>query len=1193
MKLRTQMMSGYLLVFLVVVFVAGVSYWSRTNFFRLNEEAERIHEVLTKARLIEKLVVDMQTAKRGFLLTGEEEYLDPYKEAQDTYERELSRIADLVSGDPRQLTRIEEIDVIVKQYRDTVLLPQIEDKRRGTAATSPAEGALDKATDRRGREFMVRIRDSLGIFISAEQDHLIEGQKAEHRSAFVSLCVVWGGAAAAVALGLAAMFITTRSILRAVGGEPAAIAGVAEEIAKGNLDIGLAEVPGAGTGIGASIGAMLLALRQNREQVEQQDWLKTGLARLNEVMSGDPALSTLASGVISEMATYVGAQVGAFYVARNGNGQILTLLGSYAYTKRKNLSNEFKPGEGLVGQAAIERNQILVANVPEDYVKVTSGLGERTPRFICVTPFLHEDRLKGVVELGTLNELSDQQLEYVAQAMPALAIAVESAESRASLAESLEESRQLAEELQSQQEELQVTNEQLEEQTQRLKESEERLRAQQEELEVSNEELEEKNNLLERQKKEVERARKEIEDKAAEVTLASKYKSEFLANMSHELRTPLNSLLLLAQSLAENKEGNLSVDQVESARVIHGSGSDLLNLINEILDLSKIEAGRMDVHEGIVAVGELADAVRTTFQHMAAEKGLKLEVRTEEDAPEKIQTDRKRLEQILKNLVSNAIKFTDTGSVDVVFSRPRPGVSLSRSGLAAGNALAISVVDTGIGITPEQQKVIFEAFQQGDGSTSRQYGGTGLGLTISRELAGLLGGEIQVESEPGKGSTFTFYLPVTYTAHEPKGRVEPQPRPSDDATPGSFQELAALSIPDDRDTLAQGDRIMLVIEDDPRFAKVLYGKCHDRGLKCLAAPTGEAGLALADQYQPAGILLDLRLPRMDGWGVLDALKENTRTRHIPVHILSVEDASTESLRRGAVGHFSKPVDRGQLDAAFERLEEASAQSVRHVLVVEDDEVVRASVVSLIQDSDVKVDEVSDGAQALAAIRSTRYDCVILDLGLPDMDGRQMLQELSKEDVPLPPVIIHTANDLTHEEEMTLREYADSIVLKDVRSQERLLDEVSLFLHRVVSEMPEKKRQMIVDLHETDAVFRGKKVLVVDDDMRTAFAMSKFLGDRGLNVLKAENGQKALRLLEREPDADLVLMDIMMPVLDGYETMKKIRSQERFRSLPIIALTAKAMKEDREKCIAAGANDYISKPVDQARLISMMRVWLYR
>ena len=1193
MKLKTQLVSGYLLVFVVMVVVASVSYWSTTSLTGINEQGERIHEALAKARLIEKLAVDMQTGKRGFQLTGQEEYLEPYEEAQYTYEREMPKLMALVSEDPRQVQRLEEIDGIIEQYRETVLLPQIEARRKVAAGASSTGGAPDDVVDMRGRDFMERIREELQGFLDAEQDLLTEGEKAQGRAVFWSLCTVWGGAGAAVALGLLAMLITTRSIMRAVGGEPVAIAGVAEEIAKGNLDVELAQEPGSGTGILASIGAMLVALRQNREQVERQDWLKTGLARLNEVTSGDPALSDLASGVISEMATYLRAQVGAFYVARNGNGQILTLLGSYAYTKRKNLSHEFKLGEGLVGQAAIEKVQILVANVPEDYVRVTSGLGERVPRFICVTPFLHEDRLKGVVELGTLDELSDQELEYLAQAMPALAIAVESAESRASLAESLEESRQLTEELQSQQEELQVTNEQLEEQTQRLKDSEERLRVQQEELEVSNEELEEKNELLERQKKEVERARKEIEDKAAELALASKYKSEFLANMSHELRTPLNSLLLLAQSLAENKAGNLSPDQVESARVIHGSGSDLLNLINEILDLSKIEAGRMDVHEGVVDVGELTEVVNTTFQHMAAEKGLKLEVRTEEGAPKRIETDRKRVEQIIKNLVSNAIKFTDAGSVDVVFLCPRPEVNLTRSGLAAGSALAISVADTGIGIASEQQRVIFEAFQQGDGSTSRQYGGTGLGLTISRELAQLLGGEIQVESEPGKGSTFTLYLPVTYTAQELKGRGTSQPPRSGELAPMSSQDVAALSIPDDRDTLVESDRVMLVIEDDPRFAKVLYGKCHDRGLKCLAAPTGEVGLALADQYQPAGILLDIRLPRMDGWVVLDALKDNTRTRHIPVHILSVEDASTESLRRGAVGHFSKPVDRDQLDAAFERIEEASAKSVRHALVVEDDAVVRANVVTLIQDSDVKVDEASDGAQALAAIRSTRYDCVILDLGLPDIDGRQMLQELSKEDVPLPPVIIHTANDLTHEEEMALREYADSIVLKDVRSQERLLDEVSLFLHRVVSEMPEKKRQMIVDLHETDGVFRNKKVLVVDDDMRTAFAMSKFLSERGLNVLKAENGEKALGVLEREPDVDLVLMDIMMPVLDGYETMKKIRAQERFHRLPIIALTAKAMKEDREKCIAAGANDYISKPVDQARLISMMRVWLYR
>ncbi|MBN2232106.1 MAG: response regulator [Deltaproteobacteria bacterium] len=830
---------------------------------------------------------------------------------------------------------------------------------------------------------------------------------------------------------------------------------------------------------------------------------------------------------------------------------------------------------------------------------VTSGLGEHIPKFICVSPFIYEDRVKGVVEVGTFGEMDDQQMEYLNQAMPVLALAVESAEGRTRLAGSLRESQSLTEELQSQQEELRTTNEELEEQANALKISEEKLRAQQEELQVTNEELEEKNNQLDRQKNEVEKARKDIEDQAKDLALASKYKSEFLANMSHELRTPLNSLLLLAQALAENKAGNLSADQVESARIIHGSGSDLLNLINEILDLSKIEAGRMDLQLGQVRISDLAESVRSAFGHMARERGLTLEVVINEELPPVITSDRKRIEQIIKNLLVNAIKFTDTGGVTVSFTRPAPGTKLT-STLVAGECLAVAVKDTGIGISPDNHQIIFEAFKQVDGGTSRRFGGTGLGLSISRELARFLGGEIQVESELGKGSTFTLYIPEAVAAGPQKSQDENATvtvagSAGRAVTNAVRQRTKAAQIEDDRDTLGQGDRVILVIEDDPKFARILYGKCHEKGLKCLAAPTGEAGVELAVKYQPAAIILDIRLPGMDGWAVLGILKEKTSTRHIPVHIVSVDtDAGNNALRRGAIGYATKPLSQENLEDTFRRLEQIAAGKPRRVLLVEDNAVVRRQTAQLIgAGEDVEVDEVETGKQALAALRSGGYDCVVLDLGLPDMSGQSLLETLEQEGVQLPPVIVNTSRDLSYEEEMSLREHTESVIVKDVRSQERLLDEVSLFLHRVVSKMPEKQRRIILDLHDTDTLLRDKKVLIVDDDMRTTFAMAHFLAARGMKTLKAENGEKALLLLEEQPDVDLVLMDIMMPVMDGYEAMQRIREQERFRKLPMIALTAKAMPEDRKKCLAAGANDYLSKPVDQERLISMMRVWLYR
>lgn len=927
--------------------------------------------------------------------------------------------------------------------------------------------------------------------------------------------------------------------------------------------------------------------------LKKEDWIKTGIVKLRDALSGDLDIDILASRAIFEIAHYVDAQVGAIYLPQSSTETALSLAGSYAWTKHQGIPTVFEPGEGLVGQAALDKKQILIKDVPKDYIKVSSGLGNHRPRQICVTPFLIEDRVKGVVELGTLDEMTDRQRTYLRQVMAALAISVESAQARDTQAKLLEVSQQLTEELQVQQEELRAVNEELEEQTQLLKESERKLQSQQEELQVMNEELEEKNNLLKREKKVVELARREIATRAEELALASKYKSEFLANMSHELRSPLNSLLLLAQGLAQNKEGNLTGEQVEAAQIIRSSGSDLLNLINEILDLSKIEAGRMDLRLGLVRISDLADSVRVSFRHLAEEKGLDFKILVSSEAPVEITNDRKRIEQIIRNLVSNAVKFTEKGSVTLTFGRPSPGVDLSKSGLVPDECLAVTVNDTGIGIAPAQQKIIFDAFQQVDGGTARKYGGTGLGLSISRELAKLLGGEILLESEPEKGSAFTLVLPVEQSkSRKIQAAFGDRVCKGDDRV--DFRPAnSTIQIEDDRGKLEKDDRVVLVIEDDLKFARILYEKCFEKGFKCLIAATGEVGLELADKHLPRAVILDIQLPGIDGWTVLSALKENIRTRHIPVHIVSVEADPVKSVRIGALSHITKPLSLEDIDTIFQRFEEASPGRPWRLLVVEDNQETRRSIVELIGNGNVLTDEAENGDQALKALRFNHYDCVVLDLGLPDMSGNELLTRAEREDLVLPPVVVHTARDLTREEEMELREHAESIVIKDVRSQERLLDEVSLFLHRIVSQMPEKKRKIIRDLHITDALLVGKKVLIVDDDMRTTFALSQRLSERGMNTLKAENGARALSLLEQEPDVEMVLMDIMMPVMDGYEAIRRIRAQEKFQKLPIIALTAKAMPEDRGKCLEAGASDYLSKPVDEGRLISMMRVWLYR
>ena len=1185
MTLRSQLTLGYSTVFALMLAIAGVTYlteaWRTENRSRL----EHTQEVIGAAREIAALFLSMQSGLRGFLITGSDVPLATYETAAGAYERKIAALKELVSDDRGAVERLEAIDDLVERWQRLTAEPAIAEHRQSGAAGDSMERV--RAMVLTGTGMMDDLLARVAAFVEAQTEILEERQESSRAAAARQQSAVALGTGVAIALGVVAMLWLSRRVLRQVGGEPATIAGIADQIARGNLDLALEGGAAGGTGIRAAIGAMLLSLRENRDLTGRQDWLKTGLARLDDAMRGDQDVASLASKVISEIATRLDAQVGAFYLAREGDEPCFTLLATYAYRKRKNVSNAFRPGEGLVGQAGLEKQQILVKNVPEDYCTVTSGLGERAPRFLCVTPFQHEGRVKGVVEVGTLHEMPDFHLEYLEQAMASLAVAVETAQARQKLAEALEGSQRLTEELQSQQEELRTTNEELEEQAQRLKESEQRLKIQQEELQVANEELEEKNELLERQTREVELARNEIETKAQELGVASRYKSEFLANMSHELRTPLNSLLLLARSLAENKEGNLTAQQVEFAEIIYDSGSDLLSLINEILDLSKIEAGRMELEPVEVPLRALAESMRSSFQHLADQKGLSLSVELGELSGEAITTDQRRLEQILRNLLSNALKFTEAGGITLRFGPPAPGTDLSRSGLAGPGTLAIAVSDTGIGIPPDAQARIFEAFQQSDGSTSRRYGGTGLGLSISRELARLLGGEIQVQSQPGKGSTFTLYLPSA----GPRPREAPPALPPAVAPP-SPRAASAQPVPDDRETLAQGESAILVIEDDPTFARLLGERCRAKGFKFLAASSGEAGLDLARRHLPMGVILDIRLPGIDGWAVLSALKADTRTRHIPVHVVTVGDGALDGLQRGAIGQLIKPVSPEDIDDAFRKLAAFADQRPRRVLVIEDDPLQRREIVETIAEDGVEVEEVSSAAQALEALRAGRYHCVILDLGLPEADGMQLLEALHREHAELPPVIVYTARDLTPEETLRLREFAESIVLKDVRSRERLLDEVSLFLHRVVTDMPEAKRQIIKSIYDGDSVLQDRKVLLVDDDMRGSFAVARLLGEHGVKTLKAESGQKALHLLDREPHVDLVLMDIMMPGVDGYETMRRIRADERFKSLPIIALTAKAMKDDRERCIAAGANDYLPKPVDAARLLSMMRVWLY-
>ena len=1008
--------------------------------------------------------------------------------------------------------------------------------------------------------------------------------------------VLWLAVATALLVGFAGITLARRIV-----GPVLQVAGAARRVAEGDLATTVDIKSNNEIGdLGQAINRMTAALRNSAQANRQAQWLRDGQTQILEAMRGSQELSEICNNLAACLTRYLGCEAGLLYVPdRNGD---LVRQGAFAGPADGEGGARFKAGEGLVGQVARDKRALELTTLPEDYMRIGSGLGEASPGALIVHPLESSGRVQGVLEIASLTALPTAHKELLSLVAENVAIGISAVKDQQRVHDLLDESQRQAEELQAQQEELKVANEELEEQTRHLQDSESRLKAQQEEMAVTNEELAERNGQLQTQKRQVEQAGKLLEQRADELAQASRYKSEFLANMSHELRTPLNSLLLLSQWLAENKDGNLSEEQVESAQVIYAGGSDLLNLINEILDLARIESGRLEARMDEVALVDLAASARQALGPLAEAKKLELEVLVKPDGPKSIVTDRKRLHQIIKNLGSNAIKFTGKGGVTITLGRADENVHLVRSGLTPDKALRISVKDTGIGIPQEKHTVIFDAFQQADGGTTREFGGTGLGLSISRELAELLGGEIQLASEPGKGAEFTLYLPLvgpTNTAKESTGESPTSKRtpktPTKSGLPESKEPVPSLvpPVPDDRDELTEEESLILVVEDDPNFAKVILAFCHDRGFKCIVAANGEAGLEMAGTHLPDGIILDLRLPGMDGWSVLSALKEDTTTRHIPVHIISAEDGTTEARRKGAIGHITKPVDKDSLAQAFDLLEQTAQQLPRKVLLVEDDAEIRLAVKNLIGNGDVTLEEVGDGKGALAAMRATDYGCLILDLGLPDMSGYELLTKATSEELQLPPVIIYTSRDLSVEEEQQLMEHAESIVIKDVRSQERLLDEVSLFLHRNVSRLPEKKKQIIRALHETDDLLTGKTVLVVEDDMRTSFAVARLLTEKGMIPFKAANGKQALKLLEENPGLDLVLMDIMMPVMDGYEAIRRMRTQEMHRKLPIIALTAKAMPEDRQKCIDAGANDYLPKPVDPERLLSMMRVWLYR
>ena len=1112
---------------------------------------EHTDRVTRTAAEVQRRGIDMETGMRGFLITGNESFLEPYDSAEARIAADLAALRKLVSDNSAQVERVDRIVTLQNAWLGYA--KEVIGLRRAGGDYRQATGSG------RGKRLTDEMRAEYTAFNETEQALRFQRNNEANRTSIlvVSLFLFF----TLTLTGLLAYF-GRRQLLR----------------------------------LSEGYDGVLKAQNAHAEVLQQQAWLRGAQTELSGELVGELNSQELGRKVLAFFARHLGSAVGAIYV-RQRDGT-LRRSASYGFSPEAEATPQaFASNEGLVGQSAAGRRLVVVEPVTSNYLRVNTGLGDMAPRAAVLLPVANEDRVNAVVELGLLqapDERARALLELVAGNIGTLVAAVRY---REQLQDVLAETQQLNEELQVQQEELRTANEELEEQSRALRESQATLENQQAELEQTNNQLSERTEALDLRNAALRRAQRELEERADELQRASRYKSEFLANMSHELRTPLNSALILSKLLGDNPQGNLTTEQVKFAESIYSSGNDLLVLINDILDIAKVEAGKLELVTENVGIARIAESLSMTFTPLAGQKqlGFKLDVRS--DAPTTLITDRQRVEQILKNLLSNAIKFTDRGEV-----------TLTVAGLPNGGA-SFAVTDSGIGIPADQQEVIFEAFRQADGTTSRRYGGTGLGLSISRDLTRLLGGTLSVTSTPGRGSTFTLALPAeapATVAPAPAGtayRAPPVPR-SSPAAPSPLPSKAPAAVgamvpmpltpqfADDRAIPRDQVRRILVIEDEPQFAHILYDLAHELDYRCLVAHGAQDGFNLALEFVPDAILLDMRLPDSPGLSVLQRLKDEPRTRHIPVHVISAQDHAEAALHMGAIGYALKPTSREQLKDVFKKFEAKLTQKLKSVLLVEDDAVQRDAVVRLIGDDDVAITAVESGEEALDLLRTRVFDCMVTDLRLPDMQGSELLKRMATEEIcSFPPVIVYTGRNLTRDEEAELLRYSRSIIIKGVRSPERLLDEVTLFLHKVEADLSSERQTMLKTARGRDRTFEGRRILLVDDDVRNIFALTSALEQRGATVEIGRNGREALEKLDQVADIDLVLMDVMMPEMDGLEATRRLRQDARFAKLPVIAVTAKAMKDDQEQCLAAGASDYLAKPVDLDRLFSLLRVWM--
>ena len=1187
---KRNLILGYSISLVLLIVSAGASYISIRNLLKSQLWVNHTNEVILRLEQVISVLKDAETGGRGFLLTGQSEFLEPYNGALERADALIENVKNLTIDNPAQQQSILLLRNIASK-RIWHIQDLVEDKKTGH---NPSLESL-----RSGKHYMDQAREIVTLMQNREQALLT------NRSETVDRFSSWTPIFILIA-SLLSIIVTIISFLRVkkdfenreflqselikkdeiITSRLNIIKDVAEKISGGNYKIRLDdEVKDVLGTLSVSLNKMAISLDKAFQELSDKEWYQTGVAKLNEIMIGEKELETLSFNVINFIGEYTHSQIGAFYVVKNID--TLALSGSVGLTSNGQ-KLEIKKGDGIAGQSFLSGKEVYIQGIEETDVVINYSAGALKPRSIIAVPIFYDNQVKGVIELGTINAYTPIIHDFLKAATFNIGIAVQSTQDQRKVHELLSETQVQSEELQSQHTELENINSELEAQSEKLQASEEELRVQQEELQQANQELEERSSLLEEKNELILKRNLDIQKKAEELEQSTKYKSEFLANMSHELRTPLNSILLLSRLLSENHGGNLNSDEIEYATVIQTSGTGLLTLIDEILDLSKIESGKMDLDFTDVKIEEVATQIQSLFGPLAKEKGLQLNIVINPLTTQIIETDRLRLEQIIRNLISNALKFTKKGSVTLKIEKEN-------------DTVVFAVVDTGIGIAADKIQTVFEAFKQADGSTSRQYGGTGLGLSISRELAKLLGGEIKLKSEVGKGSEFILMLP------EKKVVTKPQPEilhretfveqrrevniSNDEHTYRS--QIIPASLPDDRDVIKNGDKVILIIEDDVAFAKSLLEYTRKKGYKGIVAVRGDEALELADKFMPTGILLDVQLPVKSGWEVMDELKGNSRTRPIPVHMMSSVEAKTKSISKGAVDFINKPVAFEKLGDVFEKIEQALAKSPKKVLIVEENPKHAMALANFLERYNVIAEIRNSVKEGITALNENLADCIILDMGIPAQGSYDVLEDVKKtpglENIP---IIVFTGKNLSNIEEMRIKKYADSIVVKTAHSYERILDEVSLFLHIVEENRKTEKNSKYKKMGKLDEVLKGKVILVADDDVRNIFSITKSLEKHEVIVISAIDGKEALKQLQENEKIDLVLMDMMMPEMDGYESTRQIRQIPKYRNLPIIAVTAKAMMGDREKCIDAGASDYITKPVDIDQLISLLRVWLY-